>query len=151
MFSDFTSDLIESHFCITADYGVFPNFTISVENRDRKQSVAGPESLILGWAAQDDPSKEAGELTVHLQGVPVAAPYTIVALGPENDYNGGLYDWAVVTDPFQLGLFVLARNVTQFYAIYNASVYTMLLNMGFDTGLNNPVPVQQLGCTYWPS
>ena len=32
MYSDLASSLIESRFCVTADYGVFPNITVSVRN-----------------------------------------------------------------------------------------------------------------------
>ena len=51
---------------------------------------------------------KSGALTVHLQGVPVAAPYTVALLGPPT-FNGNQYQFAIVTDPFGLSLFVLAR------------------------------------------
>ena len=150
LMQDAVSDLIESRWCVSAAYGVYPNLTVSVLNRDRGTSVDGPVTEIAGWADFAPPGSPVGELTVHLQGVPVAAPYWITSLGPENANNGGLYDWAVVTDPFQMNLFVLARNVTYFYANYNASVYTMLLNEGFNGPLNSPVPTNQIGCPPWP-
>jgi lipocalin len=149
MFSDALSDTIESRYCVTADYGVFPNITVSVLNRDRAQSVSGPENQIAGWASIDP--KAPGELTVHLGGVPVPAPYWVVDLGPVDPLTG-LYTYAVVTDPFQASLFVLARNVTYFYSSgLNQSLYTTLINEGFDTIINKPVPTNQIGCTYWPS
>ncbi len=116
---------------------------MSVTNKDRGGSVTGPVHSILGWAAQDNPNTAPGELSVHLQGVPVAAPYWVVALGPEHDNK---YDWAVVSDPTELSLFVLTRNVTRFNALYNASVYAMLLNEGFNTPINTPIATIQDGC-----
>ena len=149
MYSDAATAFIESRYCVTADYGVFPNITVSVLNRDRGQSVSGPESQIAGWASID--AKHPGELTVHLGGVPVAAPYWVVDLGPV-DPETGLYSYSVVTDPFQASLFVLARNVSTFYSSgLNQTLYTTLLNMGFNTFINSPQPTDQIGCTYWPS
>jgi len=46
------------------------------------------------------------------QTVPVGAPYWVVDLGPVN--GNGLYDYAVVTDPALLSLFVLARDPALF-------------------------------------
>ena len=83
-----------------------------------------------------------------LQGVPVGAPYWIFTLGNVTDDK---YEYAVVSDPLQLTLFVLARNVTTWYAKYNSSVYATLLAEGFNNFINTPVPTNQLGCTYWPS
>jgi lipocalin len=146
MYSDLASSLIETRFCVTADYGVFPNVTVSVQNRERTGSIGGPEKEILGYATLTKGAP--GELDVYLQGVPVPAPYWVIGLGPVND--DGFYDYSIVSDPFEAFLFVLARNVTTFYNVYNSSVYTELLNMGFNTGLNNPVSTFQDGCTYWP-
>jgi lipocalin len=39
-----------SSYCVTADYGLYPNKTISVENRERVGSIDGPVRRILGWA-----------------------------------------------------------------------------------------------------
>ena len=149
MYSDALSDLIESRWCVTADYGVYPNITVSVLNRDRGTGPDGQENQISGWAAFTP--NQPGELTVHLGGVPVPAPYWVVDLGPL-DPETGLYSYAVVTDPFEASLFVLARNVSTFYSSgLNQSLYTTLINEGFDTVLNKPVPTNQLGCTYWTS
>jgi len=45
---------------------------------------------------------------------------------------------------------VLARNVTQFNNVYNASIYAELLNLGFNGPLNSPIPTIHDGCTYSP-
>ena len=74
-------------------------------------SIEGVETEIFGYAEVTNSSAPA-ELTVYLQGVPVGAPYWIFGLGPIVD---GIYDWAYVSDPFELTLFVLARNVTRWY------------------------------------
>jgi hypothetical protein len=101
--------------------------------------------IIDGWANQQNASLP-GELTVHLQGVPVAAPYWIVAIGPIEDEK---YQWAVVSDEFQISLFVLARNASTFGTIWNETVYSLLINEGFNNPLNHPVATIQDGCTYW--
>ena len=80
MYSDLASSLIESRFCVTADYGVFPNITVSVRNEERTNSPTGPFKQILGYATLTP--GQPGELNVYLQGVPVPAPYWVVGLGP---------------------------------------------------------------------
>ncbi len=117
-----------------------------MHNRDRKSSVDGPESEIYGWAGQDDP-KQPAELTVHLDGVPVGAPYWVVALGEVKDKQ---YQWAVVSDGLQVSLFVLARNVTEFNSKYDETVRATLKALGFTEAWNSPIPTVQQNCTYWP-
>ena len=146
MFSDLSTSVFETNYCVTADYGINPNGTVSVHNRDRRGSVTGGETEIFGYAEAADPSAP-GELTVYLQGVPVGAPYWIFTLGA---VVNGQYEYAVVSDPLQLTLFVLARNVTTWYSKYNATVYASLLAEGFNNFLNSPVPTNHIGCTYWP-
>jgi hypothetical protein len=46
---DLTGEFYESRYCVVADYGVFSNSTVSVRNRERKGSVTGAETDILGW------------------------------------------------------------------------------------------------------
>lgn len=135
-------------YCDTADYALNPNGTVSVHNRERVGSVSGVESEIYGYAAQSDPSNP-GALTVYLQGVPVGAPYWIFLLGPATYTSANLYQYAVVSDPLQLSLFVLARNVTDFYAHYDAPVRQWLNATGFNNLVNTPIATTQLGCTYW--
>ena len=146
MYSDLASSLIESRFCVTADYGLFPNITVSVRNEERVGSATGSFKQILGFATFTP--NAPGELSVYLQGVPVPAPYWVLELGPVN--AAGFYDYAIVSDPFEAFLFVLARNVTAFNQVYNASVYAELMNLGFDGPLNSPIPTIHDGCTYSP-
>jgi lipocalin len=63
---------IETKWCVQADYGLNPNGTVSVWNRERQDSVTGPVKQILGWADRSDPVKAPAELNVYLQGVPVS-------------------------------------------------------------------------------
>lgn len=72
----------------------------------------------------------------------------MVALGPPGETDG-LYEWAVVSDDLELSLFVLARNYTRYVNYWNATVYPILINMGFNGPLNTPVATVQEGCKYW--
>jgi lipocalin len=148
------SDLIveatfeNSSYCDTADYGLWPNGTISVLNRERQYSVNGPERIINGWAAVNNASTEPGKLTVHLQTVEFGAPYWVYELGPAT-YNGSQYEYSIVSDPLKATLFVLARNVTEFYTRWSANVSVTLAQLGFTGFFNSPLPTTQLGCNYW--
>ena len=134
-----------SSFCDTADYGVNTNNTISVLNRERQYNVTGPERQIYGWAEAEDASKP-GELTVHLQTTAFGAPYWIYQLGPVVKDQ---YEYSIVSDPFKLTLFVLARNVTHFMDKYNTNVTDYLTEQGFTDLLNSPVLTPQEGCEYY--
>ncbi len=133
-----------SSYCVTATYGLNPNGTVSVFNDERQYSVKGPARRILGWADAADPT-HPGELTVHLQTTEFPAPYWVLALGPQT-YNGSLYEYSVVSDPFQLTLFVLARDLATFANKWQAEVLTFLKGRGFTRILNTPIPTVQEGC-----
>jgi len=134
-------------YCDTADYGLWPNGTISVLNRERQYGVDGPEREIYGWAAAA--TSEPGQLTVHLEGTGgFGAPYWIYQLGPQSAVDG-LYRYSIVSDPLKATLFVLARNVSEFYARWNVSVRATLEGLGFTGFLNAPLETVQDGCTYW--
>ena len=70
-------------------------------NRERIGSIDGPEDRIYGWAEIKDP-KKPGELVVHLQTVQFGAPYWVFKLGPETYGPDGLYQYSIVSDPFQV-------------------------------------------------
>lgn len=133
-----------SSFCVTADYGLNENGTISVLNAERQFSVTGPIRRVLGWAAEDT-GAAAGQLTVHLQTVEFGAPYWIFELGPAT-YNGSLYEYSVVSDPFKLTLFVLARNLTRFAGNWSQGVLSRLAAAGYTRILNTPIETVQEGC-----
>jgi lipocalin len=136
-----------STFCDTADYGLNSNGTISVLNRERQFAPDGPERPIYGWAATPNAS-EPGQLVVHLETTNFPAPYWVYELGPAT-YNGSMYEYAVVSDPFKLTLFVLARNLTTFAANWSAGVLGRLHDAGFTSVLNTPIATPQENCVYW--
>lgn len=148
-FSDFAVEATfeNSSYCVTADYGLYPNGTISVENRERVGSVEGPVRRILGWANTANMSYP-GELTVHLQTTSFPAPYWIYELGPAT-YNGSLYEYSVVSDPLYFTLFVLARNLTSFAETWQDGVLQRLAQLGFTNFFNKPIATVQDGCSYW--
>lgn len=148
-YSDFAVEATfeNNSYCVTADYGRYPNKTISVENRERNYNVSGPIRRILGWASSDNTTDE-GELTVHLQTANFPAPYWVYELGPAT-YNGSLYEYSVVSDPLKFTLFVLARNLTTFANTWASGVLERLKQAGFTSFLNTPIPTIQDNCTYW--
>ena len=125
-----------------------------MRNRDRLDNVTGPQNGILGWASinkRTSLTTAEGGLTVYLQipaarGPPFPAPYDIVLLGPETYGEFGAYEYAVVSDPFALTLFVLARNYTTFFELYNATVIETLVRDGFVKIIDTPRPTVQDGC-----
>lgn len=129
--------------CATADYGLNPNGTISVYNKCRINSGTGTKDGIQGYAYA---TSQPGQLVVHLDGVPVNAPYWVLALGP---VENNLYQWAVVSDPFRVSLFVLARDVADFQSRFQATVLSFLSANGFNGLLNSPLVTPQVNCTYW--
>jgi lipocalin len=117
--------------CITADYEIMPSGNVSVIN-SQYEKINGIDQ-IQGYAYygyNSDSQLYPGELMVHLDGVPHDAPYWVYSLGPENDYN--YYDWAIVSDPVKLSLFVLARDVDTYYNEYDDEVLEILKEYGFD-------------------
>ena len=64
--------------------GLNANGTVSVLNSDRLESPTGPLDIIHGYAVLSD---TVGQLTVHLQTVPVPAPCK--GLLGYNNFNGG--------------------------------------------------------------
>ena len=143
-----------SSYCVTADYSMNDNGTIAVENREHQFSVNGPERRILGWAAPATNDSSLGEYTVHLQTTEFPAPYWIYDLGPLQTYedpfygNQTQYAYSVVSDPLDLTLFVLARNVTEFQEVWEPAVLARLEANGFNTWINAPIATVQAGCSY---
>ena len=78
---------------------------------------------------------------------PFPAPYWVIMLGPYN--SDGLYDYAVVSDNLDAGLYVLARDPAVFASQYDAEVTAFLSENGFTNKINTPVPtVQTPDCHY---
>ena len=59
---------------------------------------------------------------------------------------GDQYQYAIVTDPLQLSLYVLARDPGFFAAKFDAQVRAQLNAWGFNQTINEPVPMIQAGC-----
>jgi len=111
--------------CITADYGVLENGNVSVVNSQLDENNEIEE--ITGYAYYKNIS-EPGKLTVHLEGVPVDAPYWIVKLGEviENEYQ-----YSIITTPSGVSLWVLARDLDRFFELYDEEVIEFLDNYNF--------------------
>jgi lipocalin len=108
--------------CITATYGLNKNNdTISVFNA-QKSSLTNETETISGYAYQKT-TTDPGKLSVQLDGVPTNAPYWIVQLGP---IINTLYQYSIITTPTDISLWVLARNLTDFFANYDTDVQTYL-------------------------
>ena len=130
--------------CITADYGLIPSGNISVLNSQYEDNkIVQIEGHAYYSSMNKNPSLFPGQLTVNLDGVPHDSPYWIYNLGPIVDVQ---YEWAIVSDPIMLSLFVLARNVDKFNENYNSEVVSILNEYGFD----NLVKVNHENCEYAP-
>jgi len=130
--------------CITADYTLIPNGNVTVLNSQYEKTNG--INQIEGYAYygyNTDSNSYPGELTVHLNGVPHDSPYWVYNLGPEVN---GYYDWAIVSDPFKVSLFVLARDVDTYYDVYDNEVVKILNDYGF----NNLVNITHDDCQYAP-
>ena len=127
--------------CIIADYSMKNETTVGVINSDT--SVKGELEQIEGIAYYED-GNYGGQLTVKLQDLP-SAPYWVVALGP---VENNMYQYSIVSDDKKVSLFVLARNVTEFYQKYDSTVLKELDNLGFNTIINKPIPTNQDNCIY---
>ena len=102
--------------CITAEYGALDNGYVSVLN---SQLNAQDElEQISGYAYYKNTS-EPGQLTVHLDGTPVDAPYWVVKLGEVKD---GQYQYSIITSPSGVSLWVLTRDIDTFYRDYDEEV-----------------------------
>lgn len=145
-FNEFTFE--SSAYCATADYGINTNGTLSVLNKARLDTITGDPFIIEGWGQKSINAKFQGELSVSLQGSPFLAPYWIFKVG-SIDQTTDLYKYAIVSDPFQLTLFVLARNVTDFYDEFNGEVLEYLQVNGWNTSINSPIEIIQTDCKYF--
>lgn len=140
MHTSLSTLFFQSRTCVTADYGLFPNGTLSVKNADRPQGINGPLRSIQGIAV---PTGEPGKLQVLFPGSSNPGNYWIVALGPVVDEQ---YQYSIVSDDRQVTLFVLAREPTNFKAIYEREALERVSQLGFNTLFNRPLAVQQEGC-----
>ena len=106
--------------CVTADYGLLENGYVSVLNSQLNKNKEIEK--INGYGYYKNVS-EPGQLTVHLDGVPVDSPYWIVKLGEivENQYQ-----YTIITTPSGISLWVLTRDVNTFNELYEDEVKEFL-------------------------
>jgi lipocalin len=106
--------------CITADYGLLDNGYISVVNSQLNKNKEF--ETINGYGYYKNIS-EPGQLTVHLDGVPVDSPYWIVKLGEIVDNQ---YQYTIITTPSGISLWVLTRDIERFNQYYDEEVKEFL-------------------------
>lgn len=106
--------------CLTADYGLLENGDVSVVNSQLNKNHELEQ--INGYAYYKNAS-EPGKLTVHLDGVPVDAPYWIVKLG---EIVEDQYQYSIITSPSGISLWVLARDIDEFGEYYDNEVRDFL-------------------------
>ena len=83
---------------------------------------------IGGYAFYKDLSKP-GELSVMLDGVPTVAPYWVIKLS--GDIFDNMYRYSIVSVPQGPSLWVLARNISEFFELYDNEVTEFLDMYGF--------------------
>ena len=132
-------------YCVTATYGAIPDvpLNVTVFNSAREWNVTGTPKTVTGYASAANAS-EMSQLSVYFHGRSFGAPYWVVAVGPVFNEQ---YEYAIVSDPYRLFMWVLVRNVARFNEQYDAEVIALLPTLGFE-GLNGPIKIVQEGCTY---
>jgi lipocalin len=98
--------------CAVADYQLVDTAVTVSNNQINKDGSLGQ----IKGSAFYSPGNTGGELTVSLDGVPREAPYWVIEIGPVKDNQ---YEYSIVSDNNRFSLFVLARNVTQYYEEYD--------------------------------
>lgn len=126
--------------CLTADYGLLSNGSVSVLNSQLDKN--GNLEQIAGHAYYKNAS-EPGKLTVYLEGTPFDGPYWVVKLG---EVKNEKYQYSIITVPSQISLWVITRNVEDFYNDYVQMVKSYLdaQNYHYET------IVQDANCKYAP-
>ena len=117
--------------CITAQYGLDGNITVINSQLNRTNRL----EQIRGYAYT---GVDPGKLTVHLDGVPVDSPYWIIKLGDSPEE----YKYSIISVPSGISLWVLARNVEEFYEKYDDEVKDFLTDFNY-------VPISQTNCEYY--
>ena len=123
--------------CITADYGMLDNGDINIINAQLNKDYEFEQ--IKGYGYYKNIS-EPGKLTVHLEGVPVDAPYWIIKLG---EIKNEQYQYSIITTPSYISLWVLVRDINTFFELYNKEVIDFLDTYNFNYEI-----VSQTNCNY---
>lgn len=128
--------------CAVADYSRENNSNITVLNSQFDKD--GSVDQIKGYAYYQE-GKSGGDLTIDLDGTPGNSAYWVIELGPIiNDQ----YQYSIVSDNLQLSLFVLVRNVTEYYNKYDKKVLNSIREYGFTKEYNKPKTMDQTDCNY---
>lgn len=126
--------------CIKAIYTSLENDNIQVYNQqfnynnNKIQYICGKASI---------PNKNENnhlEVTFPYYG---SSPYWIYDVGP---IINNQYQYAIVSNPSQTNLFVLARNINEFMEKYNDQVKIKLKELGFTKYYNKPILTDQTNC-----
>lgn len=129
VYYDKFTTIFSSPDCSTAYYesttGTTPNITVNNSGTD-----GGEPTYLTGYAYQTSLDGDDGDLTLHLDGVSQDASYRIFALG-EKTYGAGYYQYSVVTDTSGFSLYVLARDVDEFFTNYDDEVTSILEDAGY--------------------
>jgi len=125
--------------CLTAEYGLLDNGDVSVLNSQINSDYELEQ--ISGYAYYTNTS-EPGKLSVHLDGVPVDSPYWVVKLGEELN---GQYQYSIISVPSGVSLWVLARNIEDFYDKYDEEVKEYLNENSF----KYEMIIQDDSCEYY--
>jgi lysozyme C len=111
--------------CLTAQYGLLDNGDVSVLNSQINSN--GKLEQISGYAYYTN-SSEPGKLTVHLDGVPTDSPYWVLKLG---EVVNNQYQYAIISVPSGISLWVLTRDIETFYSKYDEEVKDYLEDNNF--------------------
>lgn len=102
--------------CLTAQYGLLQNGNVSVLNS--QINLNNELEQISGYAYYTNIS-EPGKLSVHLDGVSVDSPYWVVKLG---EVVNDQYQYSIISVPSGISLWVLTRDINNFYNKYDEEV-----------------------------
>lgn len=128
-------------YCVTANYKLNSNNTISVINSNRIGSPNGILNTLHGIATPTDIAK----FDLYLDTAPVNGTYWILAVGPKLKNK---YEWSIVSDSSGLFLFILARDIKRFNKMYEKDVLKLSNSLGF-TGILQPIKKYQgSACVY---
>lgn len=113
----------------------------------------GELEQVMGTATNDNPKEDPGKFSLVFDNMPTPVPgsYWIVKVGdiPEGEDK---YPWAIVSAPFQVMLWILARDVDSFGENYEQELLNVVEELGFTYFFNKPIKTFQSSseCQYAP-
>ena len=156
-------------FCITADYTLSEQYPGSFEilnqvNYQYGNTFSSYLNLLHCQGQSKFPGRRGTKVSIQGYGYPQCdcttgkwlvkfdssdkpGYYWVYELGPIN--KDGLYDYSVVTAPFGLVVFILARDPQTFKKLYEDDLLKSLKDAGFSTPWNSPIETYQgKDCVY---